>query len=78
MAIRTTPKVEPAPERALPVEKPKFDKTAYQREYMRKKRAGEKMTVSVRLDADVLARWRASGKGWQDRLNEAVKKLPVR
>ncbi|WP_424139488.1 BrnA antitoxin family protein [Roseomonas chloroacetimidivorans] len=32
-----------------------------------------KKLVSVRLDADLLERLRASGPGWQSRLNEAVR-----
>lgn len=48
---------------------------------MNKKRRGErgeqktptKLPVSVRLDADVLAAFRATGKGWQTRLNEAAR-----
>lgn len=73
MAIRTAPKVQPAVERALPVEKPKFDKTAYQREYMRKRRSGETLTVAVRLDADVVAKFKATGKGWQSRINDLLR-----
>ncbi|WP_424140046.1 BrnA antitoxin family protein [Roseomonas chloroacetimidivorans] len=35
--------------------------------------AAPKKLVSVRLDADLLDRLRASGPGWQSRLNEAVR-----
>jgi uncharacterized protein (DUF4415 family) len=31
-----------------------------------------KHLVSLRLDADVLARWRATGKGWQARMNATL------
>ncbi len=31
-----------------------------------------KQMVSLRLDGEVLAKWRASGKGWQSRVNETL------
>jgi uncharacterized protein (DUF4415 family) len=33
-----------------------------------------KMQVTLRLDADVLERLRSSGKGWQGRVNDVLKK----
>lgn len=33
-----------------------------------------KQLVSLRLERDVLARFRATGPGWQTRVNEALKK----
>lgn len=33
-----------------------------------------KKQVTLRLDADVVERFRASGKGWQSRINEALRK----
>lgn len=33
-----------------------------------------KKQVTLRLDADVLDRFRATGKGWQSRINEALRK----
>ena len=33
-----------------------------------------KEQVSIRLDREVVARFRASGPGWQTRMNEALKK----
>jgi uncharacterized protein (DUF4415 family) len=32
-----------------------------------------KMSTTLRLDADVLERFRAGGAGWQTRINEALK-----
>ena len=32
-----------------------------------------KAHVSLRLDADVLAKFKATGKGWQSRINEVLK-----
>ena len=33
--------------------------------------------VSLRLPAEVVARWRASGPGWQTRMAERLAKAPV-
>lgn len=33
-----------------------------------------KQAVSIRLDADVLARLRATGKGWQSRVNDILRR----
>ena len=35
---------------------------------------GAKETVSLRLDRDVLDFFQAAGPGWQDRINEALRK----
>ena len=35
---------------------------------------GVKETVSLRLDQDVLEYFRADGPGWQDRINQALRK----
>lgn len=34
-----------------------------------------KQQVTLRLDAEVLSRLRASGKGWQSRVNDALRKV---
>ncbi len=36
-------------------------------------RAANKVPTTIRFDADVLAALKASGKGWQTRVNEMVK-----
>jgi len=36
-----------------------------------------KQQVTLRLDRDVLQRFRATGAGWQSRINEALKKARV-
>ena len=36
-----------------------------------------KQVVSIRLDADVVAKFKATGKGWQGRINEALRKAEV-
>lgn len=33
--------------------------------------------ISVRLDPDVVAKFKATGKGWQTRINEVLKKAKV-
>lgn len=44
------------------------------------KRAGgrpagsSKVAISIRLDEDVIAKFKATGPGWQSRINEALKK----
>jgi uncharacterized protein (DUF4415 family) len=37
-----------------------------------------KQAVKLRLDADILERWRASGPGWQTRINAALRKAAPR
>lgn len=46
----------------------------------RPKSAAPKSAVSIRLDPDVIAFYRASGRGWQSRINETLRKaakLPI-
>ena len=38
-------------------------------------RAPRKIFVGIRLDADIVAHFRESGKGWQTRLNEALRQV---
>jgi uncharacterized protein (DUF4415 family) len=40
----------------------------------RPKKVSPKEAVSIRLDADVLAHYRATGPGWQSRINDALRK----
>ena len=40
--------------------------------------ASPKQAVSLRLDADVLARFRSTGPGWQSRINEILRKAAGR
>lgn len=37
-------------------------------------KAPTKRAISLRIDADVLERYRATGPGWQGRMNEALRK----
>jgi uncharacterized protein (DUF4415 family) len=40
----------------------------------RPKSAAPKQAVNIRLDADLLAHYRATGPGWQSRINTALRK----
>ena len=40
----------------------------------RPKKPVRKEAVNIRLDPDVLAHFRATGPGWQSRINEALRK----
>lgn len=73
MAITIKPAPQPA-SRAVPASKaskPGFDKKAYQRELMRKRREG---MASVDLPADLVADWKATGPDWKERMAEALTK----
>jgi uncharacterized protein (DUF4415 family) len=47
--------------------------SAYQRKRGRPAGSGAKEQIALRVDRDVLARFRAEGPGWQTRMNEALK-----
>jgi len=36
-----------------------------------------KKPVTIRLDPDVIAKFKATGKGWQSRINEVLKRAKV-
>ncbi|MYD35592.1 MAG: BrnA antitoxin family protein [Dehalococcoidia bacterium] len=40
-----------------------------------KQKAPTKEKVTMRLDADIVAHFRESGKGWQTRLNDALRQV---
>ena len=40
----------------------------------RPKSANPKVAISLRLDADVIDAFKASGQGWQSRMNDALRK----
>jgi uncharacterized protein (DUF4415 family) len=40
-------------------------------------RGSAKQAVSIRLDKDVLEKFRATGPGWQSRINEVLKRARV-
>ena len=39
-----------------------------------RQKAPTKEAISIRLDADILAYYRATGRGWQGRINEALRR----
>ena len=41
----------------------------------RPRKAAPKNAVSLRLDPDVIAHFRSSGRGWQSRINTALRKV---
>jgi uncharacterized protein (DUF4415 family) len=43
----------------------------------RPKSENPKRAVSIRLDSDVLEKFKATGPGWQSRMNEALRKAKV-
>jgi uncharacterized protein (DUF4415 family) len=46
---------------------------AFRKQIGRPKAEAPKVAVSIRLDRDVVERFRATGKGWQTRINEVLK-----
>jgi uncharacterized protein (DUF4415 family) len=40
----------------------------------RPRKAAPKEAINIRLDADLLAHYRATGRGWQSRINAALRK----
>lgn len=50
---------------------------AFKRGRGRPKAEQSKIAVSLRLDADVIARFKAAGPGWQTRINEALRSAPT-
>jgi uncharacterized protein (DUF4415 family) len=39
----------------------------------RPKSLNPKVSTTIRIDADVLAKFKATGKGWQTRINQALR-----
>ncbi len=72
--IRTTPK---APEMRI------RGKRRHLEDYGITKRRGRppsdqsKIRIGIRLDRDVIAKFRATGEGWQTRINDALKAAKI-
>jgi uncharacterized protein (DUF4415 family) len=60
------------PDMSTPYWVAKFEEARAQRG--RPKAVAPKVSTTLRLDADVLERFRAGGKGWQGRMNEALRR----
>ena len=63
---------EDAPDLSSPEWRAKMDKAVVRRG--RPRSVNPKELVSLRLDADVLGHFRASGPGWQSRNNETLRR----
>lgn len=64
--------IDDVPDLSTPYWVERFAKIAVQRG--RPKSPATKTSVTLRLDPDVLETFRASGKGWQSRMNAALRK----
>ena len=60
-----------APDLSTPEWREKFAAAKVQRG--RPKAESRKVSTTIRLDADVIAEFRAGGDGWQSRINSALK-----
>lgn len=60
-----------APDMSTPEWVAKFDKTEVRRG--RPKAEAPKVSTTLRLDADIIERFRADGPGWQSRINAALR-----
>ncbi len=64
-------KADDAPDMTDPYWLERFEKAVIHRG--RPKFEAPKVSTTIRLDADVLARFRAGGAGWQSRINAALR-----
>jgi uncharacterized protein (DUF4415 family) len=64
-------KADDAPDMTDPYWLKRFDKAVIHRG--RPKLEAPKVSTTISLDADVLARFRAGGAGWQSRINAALR-----
>ena len=60
--------------RARPALEVDPDLVAWSRRVRGKQKAPTKELISIRLDADLAAHFRSSGKGWQTRINDTLRK----
>ena len=74
MAIKFEPKDDRTPKRAVPPKpRPKPSVEELQRAVDGDISPSGKIAIKIRVDADVLAAWRATGKGYQSRMNDALR-----
>jgi uncharacterized protein (DUF4415 family) len=62
------------PMRPAPLARPELVARQLRRERSRPKAAIIKQQVTLRIDQDVLEKFRATGPGWQSRINKALRK----
>lgn len=72
MAIQIAPKVAVAPAR-----EPKSNEPAKGSGKKSGRPAQGKQLISLRLDRAVIEKFRATGPGWQTRINEALRSHPI-
>ena len=63
--------------RARPAVEVDPELVAYSRRTRGKQKAPTKVPVYIRLDADIVAHFRQGGRGWQTRLNDALRKSVI-
>jgi uncharacterized protein (DUF4415 family) len=70
----TAPDRDPdmAPDLSTPEWKAKFDSAPVKRG--RPRALSAKISTTIRLDRDVIAHFKAEGRGWQKRINEALRR----
>jgi uncharacterized protein (DUF4415 family) len=76
--IRNTPEEEAAIQRGIDADPDTFVPTDEQFAQMkprggRPKLAHPKVSVTIRYDAEIVEQFRASGDGWQTRMNDALR-----
>ncbi|MFM0073273.1 BrnA antitoxin family protein [Paraburkholderia sediminicola] len=77
-SIRNTPEEEAAIARGIAADPDTFEPTDEQFALLkprggRPKLAHPKVAVTIRYDAEIVERFRASGEGWQTRMNDALR-----
>lgn len=54
---------------------PKLDIPSLQEIVRAREKAGRKVMISIRLDHDVVERYRGTGPGWQTLINDILRKV---
>jgi uncharacterized protein (DUF4415 family) len=69
--------IKPAEYREIPEFTDDMLKRAVVKRGGRPRAANPRQLISLRLPAEVISRWRATGPGWQTRMAERLAKTPV-
>ncbi len=69
--------IKPAEYREIPELTDDMLKRAVVKRGGRPRAANPRQLISLRLPAEVISRWRATGPGWQTRMAERLAKTPV-
>jgi uncharacterized protein (DUF4415 family) len=69
--------VKPSEYKELPELTPEMLARAVVKKGGRPRSPNPRQLISLRLPAEVIARWRATGPGWQTRMAERLAKSPV-